>query len=111
MSPPLNDWPPHSSTVVQSKGSLWNQEVRVMSPSGDYVTPATHLPFGTNGPAIWSVQNQDELEAVLHKLLVDRLERRSRAHAALQGAARFAIGLVQIEISGIQCSSMCLYRS
>lgn len=56
--------------------------------------PATHLPFGTTGPAIWTVENDQELSDVIHNLLSDPLQRRSRGFAASQGTARFAIGLV-----------------
>jgi len=69
-------------------------DLRILSPSGEYVMPATHLPFGTTGPAVWTVNNEQELAEVMQMLLTDHLQRRSRGHAASQGAARFAIGLV-----------------
>jgi len=74
--------------------SEMRHDLRVLSPSGEYVMPATHLPFGTTGPAIWTVNNDEELAEAMQTLLTDHLQRRSRGHAASQGAARFAIGLV-----------------
>ena len=84
----------HSSTPSGQEGLDVHQDLKVLSPTGEYVMPATHLPYGSAGPAVWTVQNEHELADVVHVLLSDHLQRRSRAHAASQGASRYAIGLV-----------------
>jgi hypothetical protein len=51
---------------------------------GEYILPATHLPYGSLGPAVWRVAGPDGLCAALTTLLREPLERRSRGQAAAQ---------------------------
>lgn len=85
-----------------------HEEVRVLSPSGEYLVPATHLPFGSTGPAVWTVNNEQELTEAINILLTDHLQRRSRGHAASQGAARFAIGLVRDQRDCAGLKTLCI---
>ncbi|WIA36477.1 hypothetical protein OEZ86_007777 [Tetradesmus obliquus] len=61
---------------------------------GEYILPATHLPYAPHGPAVWRVTGVDGLAAAVGTLLREPLERRSRGHAATQAAAKLASGLV-----------------
>jgi hypothetical protein len=62
--------------------------------AGSFILPATALPRET-GPAVWRVGDtgQELASAIIH-LLKDPMERRSRGHAAAQGAAKLTNGLV-----------------
>jgi len=61
---------------------------------GDYILPATHLPYNPHGPAVWRVSGEKGLVMAVSTLLREPLERRSRGHAAAQAAAKLASGLV-----------------
>lgn len=61
---------------------------------GEYILPATHLPYSPNGPAVWRVSGTEGLTLAVSTLLKEPLERRSRGHAAAQAAAKLASGLV-----------------
>ncbi|KAF6255509.1 hypothetical protein COO60DRAFT_1534606 [Scenedesmus sp. NREL 46B-D3] len=61
---------------------------------GEYILPATHLPYAPHGPAVWRVTGTDGLAMAVGTLLREPLERRSRGHAAAQAAAKLASGLV-----------------
>lgn len=61
---------------------------------GQYILPATHLPYSPHGPAVWRVDSTEELAFAISTLLKEPLERRSRGHAAAQAAAKLATGLV-----------------
>eukprot|EP00210_Caulerpa_lentillifera_P003851 g3678.t1 len=69
-------------------------DLKVLGLDGEYVIPATHLPFGSDGPGVWMVSDEMELEDTLYLMLTDPLQRRSRGQAAAQGAARLVIGLI-----------------
>lgn len=87
--------------------------------AGEYLLPATQLPYIPQGPAVWRIscraadgatapalepgQSQadadaaaaaENLAAAVGHLLREPLERRSRGHAAAQAAAKLASGLV-----------------
>jgi hypothetical protein len=86
--------------------------------AGEYLLPATQLPYIPQGPAVWRIacraaadsntvlepgQTQadvdaaaaaENLAAAVGHLLREPLERRSRGHAAAQAAAKLASGLV-----------------
>ncbi|GMH33462.1 hypothetical protein BSKO_01296 [Bryopsis sp. KO-2023] len=62
--------------------------------AGQYILPATHLPYSPHGPAVWRVTSEEDLAYAVSTLLKEPLERRSRGHAAAQGAAKLATGLV-----------------
>jgi hypothetical protein len=51
---------------------------------GEYILPATHLPYAPHGPAVWRVAGADGLAVAVGTLLREPLERRSRGHAAAQ---------------------------
>lgn len=85
-------WDPELNTEQSSPIPV--QELKVQGFSGEYVLPATHLPFGNTGPGVWMVNDEAELVDGLYLLLTDALQRRSRGHAAAQGAARLVIGLI-----------------
>lgn len=61
---------------------------------GEYILPATHLPYHPHGPAVWQVRDETGLVTAVGTLLREPLERRSRGHAAAQAAAKLASGLV-----------------
>jgi hypothetical protein len=61
---------------------------------GEYILPATHLPYAPSGPAVWRVAGAEGLTSAVASLLREPLERRSRGHAAAQAAAKLASGLV-----------------
>jgi hypothetical protein len=61
---------------------------------GEYILPATHLPYSPHGPAVWRVAGREGLALAVSTLLREPLERRSRGHAAAQAAAKLASGLV-----------------
>ena len=62
--------------------------------TGEYVLSATNLPYHPHGPAVWIVGSHRALIDALSTLLREPIERRSRGHAAAQGAARLATNLV-----------------
>jgi hypothetical protein len=55
---------------------------------GDYILPATHLPYAPHGPAVWRVSGHEGLTSAVAALLREPLERRSRGHAAAQVRGR-----------------------
>ncbi|KAK9824303.1 hypothetical protein WJX72_009288 [[Myrmecia] bisecta] len=61
---------------------------------GEYIVPATHLPFAPHGPAVWRIEDVQQLTSAIASLLREPLERRSRGHAAQIAASRLAGSLV-----------------
>lgn len=58
--------------------------------------PSWQLPQDSKGPAVWQVEDMKELTEVVSLLLSEPLHRRSRGHAAVQGAAKIADSMMTI---------------
>ncbi|KAJ9508216.1 hypothetical protein QJQ45_021603, partial [Haematococcus lacustris] len=62
--------------------------------AGRFLLPATSLSPSSCGPAVWQTHSHPQLASALLLLLSDPVQRHSRGHAAAQGAAKLASGLV-----------------